>query len=202
MWFGIFWQARIWVSKNIYHLYVTHNLWSYPFEWRFWEKPNMISWNNQLVRTIFHWNKLPSCLVNAFCFLVQFWDFLPCRHAKFVLFCFILESKKVAKMHFSEMLLVFAYKRIRTSRFHGYIWAATQKQQSDCAPGKHSDQLGHPPSLIRVFAVRMKKAWVLSYPWSAQRRLIRLGESSLGAQSLCWFCHVVAHIALISWKYW
>ena len=27
------------------------------------------------------------------------------------------------------------------------------------------------PSLIRVFAVRMKKAWVLSYPLSAQRRL-------------------------------
>ena len=26
----------------------------------------------------------------------------------------------------------------------------------------------HPPSLIRVFAVRMKKAWVLSYPLSAQ----------------------------------
>ena len=41
-------------------------------------------------------------------------------------------------------------------------------------------------SLIRVFAVRLKKAWVLSYPLSALRRLIRLGgcpgwsESSLG----------------------
>ena len=44
-----------------------------------------------------------------------------------------------------------------------------------------------------------KKAWVLNYPLSAQRKLIRLGgcpgwsESSLGAQSLCWFCHGVAH---------
>ena len=28
-----------------------------------------------------------------------------------------------------------------------------------------------PPSLIRVFAVRMKKVWVLSYPLSAQLRL-------------------------------
>ena len=28
-----------------------------------------------------------------------------------------------------------------------------------------------PPSLIKVFAVRMKKAWVLSYPLSTQRRL-------------------------------
>ena len=51
----------------------------------------------------------------------------------------------------------------------------------------------------------MKKAWVLSYPLSAQRRLIRLGgcpgwsESSLGAQLLCWFCHVAAHL-IQSWK--
>ena len=43
-------------------------------------------------------------------------------------------------------------------------------QQSDCAPSEDSDQPGHPPSLIRVFAVRMKKAWVLSYPLSAQPR--------------------------------
>ena len=40
-----------------------------------------------------------------------------------------------------------------------------------CAPSEYSDQPGHPPSLISVFAVRMKKAWVLSYPLSAQRRL-------------------------------
>ena len=32
------------------------------------------------------------------------------------------------------------------------------------APSEDSDQPGHPPSLIRVFAVRMKKNWVLSYP--------------------------------------
>ena len=40
-----------------------------------------------------------------------------------------------------------------------------------CAPSEGSDQAGHPPSLIRVFAVCMKKARVLSYPVSAQRRL-------------------------------
>ena len=45
-----------------------------------------------------------------------------------------------------------------------------------------------PPSLIRVFAVCMKKHWVLSYPLSPQRSLIRLdgcpgwSESLLGAQ--------------------
>ena len=42
-----------------------------------------------------------------------------------------------------------------------------------------------------VFAVRRKKSWVLSYPLSAQRRLIRLGgcpgwsQSSLVAHSFC-----------------
>ena len=83
------------------------------------------------------------------------------------------------------------------------IWATTwQNQQSDCGPSEDSDQPGHAPSLIRVFAVRMKKAWVLGYPLSAQQRLIRLGgcpswsESSLGAKSLCWFCHVAAHLVL------
>ena len=40
-----------------------------------------------------------------------------------------------------------------------------------CAPSTDSDQPGHPPSLIRVFAVHRKKAWALSYPLSAQLRL-------------------------------
>ena len=44
-------------------------------------------------------------------------------------------------------------------------WPATwQNQQSDCAPSEDSDQPGHPPSLIRIFAVRMMKVWTLSYP--------------------------------------
>ena len=40
-----------------------------------------------------------------------------------------------------------------------------------CAPSEDLDQPGHWPSLIRVFAVRMKKAWVLNYGLIAQRRL-------------------------------
>ena len=48
------------------------------------------------------------------------------------------------------------------------VWAATwQNQQNGCAPSEDSDQSG----LIRVFAVCMKKDWVLSYPLSAPRRL-------------------------------
>ena len=68
-----------------------------------------------------------------------------------------------------------------------------------CAPNEDSDQPGHLPSLIRVIAVPMKKAWVLSNPFSTQRGLWCPGwsESLLGAQSFCWFCHEAAHI----WKY-
>ena len=64
-----------------------------------------------------------------------------------------------------------------------------QNKQNECAPSEDSDQPGLSPSLIKAFAVRMKNSWVLIYPLSAQRRLIRLG-----AHSFCWFCHVMAHI--------
>ena len=62
-----------------------------------------------------------------------------------------------------------------------------------CAPSEASDQPCHLPSLIRVFAVRMKKHWALNYLLSAQWRLIRLGgcpgwsESSLGARHFVGF---------------
>ena len=87
----------------------------------------------------------------------------------------------------------------------GPIWAASwQNQQNDCAPSEDSDQPGQPPSLIRVFAVRMKKAWVLSYPLSAQRRLWSDWADTQADLSLrwahmpfCWFCHEAAHIIFL-----
>ena len=33
-----------------------------------------------------------------------------------------------------------------------------------CTPSEDLNQSGHPPSLIRIFAVRMTTPWVLSYP--------------------------------------
>ena len=70
-----------------------------------------------------------------------------------------------------------------------------------CAPTEDSDQPGHLPSLIRVFAVRKKKTWILSYPLSAQRRLWSDWVDSQADLSLCWahipfcwFCFVVDHI--------
>ena len=73
-----------------------------------------------------------------------------------------------------------------------------------CAPSEDS----HPPRLIREFAFSMKKAWVLSYPFSVQRRLIRLGgcprwfESPLSPQSFFWFCHEVAQMVIIKRYFW
>ena len=55
-----------------------------------------------------------------------------------------------------------------------------------CAPSEDSDQPGHPPSLIRVFAVRMQKAWVPSYPLSAQRRLRSDWSDTQADLSLRW----------------
>ena len=73
-----------------------------------------------------------------------------------------------------------------------------------CAPSEDSDQPGYPPSLIRVFTVRMKKAWVLSYPLSAQRRLWSDWADAQADLSLrwahmqfCWFCHDVAQLCPI-----
>ena len=57
------------------------------------------------------------------------------------------------------------------------------------------------PSLIRAFAVHMKKAWVLSYPMSAQRRLWSNWVDAQADVSLrwahmpfCWFCHEAAQL--------
>ena len=70
---------------------------------------------------------------------------------------------------------------------HYSVWAATwQNQQNECAPSKDSDQPGHTPSLIRVFAVGMKKAWVLSYTSSTQRRLWSDWADAQADLSLCW----------------
>ena len=67
-----------------------------------------------------------------------------------------------------------------------------------CAPSKDSDQPGHPPSLIRVFAVHMKKAWVLNYPLSEQQRLWSDWVDAQADLSLCWVhTHFVAFIIVM-----
>ena len=65
-----------------------------------------------------------------------------------------------------------------------------------CAPSKDPD----PPSLIKVFAIRMKNPWVLSYPCSARGRLWSDWVDTQADLSLRWahrsfglFCHALAH---------
>ena len=78
-----------------------------------------------------------------------------------------------------------------------------------CAPSEDSDQPGHPPSLIRVFAVCLKKAWVLNYPLSVQQRLWSDLVDAQADLSLpwahmpfCWFCHALAHVILYFQAIW
>ena len=73
-----------------------------------------------------------------------------------------------------------------------------------CVPSKDSDQPGHPPSLIGVFTVRVKKPWALGYSESAQRRLRSAWADAQADLSLCWayisfcwFCHEVAHLSFL-----
>ena len=74
-----------------------------------------------------------------------------------------------------------------------------------CAPSEDSDQPGQPLSLIRVFAVRLKKARILSCPLSAQQRPWSDWADAQADLSLrwahmpfCWFCHDAALMVLIS----
>ena len=76
-------------------------------------------------------------------------------------------------------LLTFHYKRARAQKNLHYdnwvqqrqinlrIWAATwQNQQTYCVPSEDSDHPGHLPSLIRVFAVRVKNLGSLATHWA------------------------------------
>ena len=74
------------------------------------------------------------------------------------------------------------------------IWAATgQNQQNKYAPSEDSDQ-----SLIRVFAVRRKKPWILIYQLNAQRRLWSDWADAQANLSLRWaHTHFVGFV--ISW---
>ena len=71
-------------------------------------------------------------------------------------------------------IVQFKSEQTTTTPLRSYLWYEPPRDKTNkmaCATSEDSDQPGHPPSLIRVFAVRMKKASVLSYPLNAQRRL-------------------------------
>ena len=79
-----------------------------------------------------------------------------------------------------------------TSSFIFYLSHCKYKSRHMTKPTKwhvcpaKTDQPGHPASLNRVFAVRMKKTWVLSYQMSAQRRLCSDWADAQAYLSLRW----------------
>ena len=68
-----------------------------------------------------------------------------------------LEFVKASFKHYSNL-------RMSNSYLNYLKRLVTKLTKMACVPSEDSDQPGHPPSLIRVFAVPMKKHWVLSYP--------------------------------------
>ena len=64
-----------------------------------------------------------------------------------------------------------------------------------CVSKEDSDQAGHPPSLIRVFAVRTNLGthWVHSEDWSDWADSQADLSLRWAHKSFCWFCHGAAH---------
>ena len=116
--------------------------------------------------------------------------------------CCIMRSNvedKLLVLHF-DFVIHFLY---RISQYSGLRNEPPHDKTNKvaCAPSEDSDQPGHPPSLIRVFAVHMKKAWILSYPLSTQQKLWSDWVDAQADLSHHWahmpfsrFCHVATHI--------
>ena len=72
--------------------------------------------------------------------------------------------------------------------------------KNECAPSEDSDQPGHPPSLIRVFACAQ---WVAKGPRFLHAdsknsdQTGRMPKLIWVFAGLCWFCHVVAHMEVL-----
>ena len=86
---------------------------------------------------------------------------------------------------------------------HSFEPAHDKPNIMTCRPSEDSDQPGHPHSLIRKFAVRMKVPWVLRNPLSAPRDSEDWTDwadaqailSLHWARSLfCWFFRTVAQL--------
>ena len=66
-----------------------------------------------------------------------------------------------------------------------------------CASSGDSDQPGHPPSLIRVFAVRMKQAWDLATHWAHSEDADQTGRMPRLNWSLRW-----VHMPFVGFVVW
>ena len=71
-----------------------------------------------------------------------------------------LDSYSRQDFNYLDTIFILHAEKLKFEPRHGKTNKVTVR------PAK-TDQPGHLPSLIRIFAVRMKEAWVLSYPLSA-----------------------------------
>ena len=117
-----------------------------------------------------------KCLPITFIYIKLTSNMVHKAHLQLYTCTYIVMSIILAKMHCQALhTLTTAYEPPHD-----------KTNKMTCAPSEHSDQPGHLPSLIRVFAVRMKKACVLSYPLSAQRRLRSDWADAQADMSLRW----------------
>ena len=88
---------------------------------------------------------------------------------------------------------------LTVQKLNGPLYVKTNNMA--CAPSENSDQPGHPPSLIRVFAVRSKDSQGPKASSSGQRRLWSDWAAAQADLSLCWahmsFCWFRYAVALI-----
>ena len=116
------------------------------------------------------WHITVSLFIAAFYAYLN-WDWCGFRRPSARFKVFVYDN-----LLFKIGLLFVAWKFCTSSATWLLVWEIKEPSHDKtnkvtCAPSEDSDQPGHPPSVIRVFAVRMKKnTWVLSYPLSAQRR--------------------------------
>ena len=93
---------------------------------------------------------------------------LTCSDAEQLGKRFLLKGSFIFNLLFVQRVLCFLVQAIHCS----CVWATTWlNQQNECTPSEDSDQPGHPPSLIRVFAVRSMDSWGPKISSCGQRRL-------------------------------
>ena len=71
---------------------------------------------------------------------------------------------------FESILRCFVFTVLLKNQLDGASSVAFESQHDKTSKITQAPSEDQPKHLIRVFAVRMKKHWVLSYPLSAQRR--------------------------------
>ena len=122
------------------------------------------------------WAHMPFCW---FCHAWLIWTF--CLSKKTDFWNTLIIQKYLQYLEYSIEIALLVWRIVL--KWTSFVHKVTYKMA--CAPSEHSDQSGHPPSLIRVYAVLMKNALVISYLFSAQQRLWSDWADAKADLSLC-----------------